>query len=161
MADRFTVDRLWSFYKGITLVRAHFVMSGTTPVLQTWNYPTLNSSAGAYATASTTASPQGGMGTAAQGAEGVKKVARTGTGLWTVTLQDNYARLLDLHGHQTLAGGLSTIVVFGVNSTLTSMTAAGGATIGVALMSSTATVADPGDGTYVTINFVLQNSTAP
>lgn len=166
MANRFTVDRLWSFYKGLSIVRAHILMSSTTPVLQTWVPPSLNSStAGAYATASSTANPQGGIGTAAQGSEGVKSVTRTATGLWTVVLQDNYTRLLGVRVHQALAGGLSTILAVGVNSTLTNLAAAGGAAVGVALLTAgsggaTPVAADPGDTTFVTLTFTLQNSTA-
>lgn len=159
--NRFTVDRLWSFYKGLVLIRAHILMSGTAPVLQRWVPPTLNSSTtGAYVAASTTATPQGGIGTAAIGAEGVESVARTNTGLWTFVLQDNFMRVLEVVPHQALAGGLSTIVAAGVNTTLTNLATVGGSTVAVALLSSSGTAADPGDGTFVTLNFFLSNSSA-
>jgi len=161
MAQRDFKPYLWSILNGLTLIRGHFVMSGTTPVLQKWTYPAPNSGAiGSYSSAATGGGGGGGFGSTA-GAEGVKSVARTGAGLWTVVLQDNYQRLLNLRVHQALAGGLSTIVAAGNNTTITSMTTAGGSTIGVALLSSTGTAADPGDTTFVTLEFELQNSTAP
>ncbi len=162
MASRSFLPQFWSILKGWTRVRAIIKMSGTTPVLQVWNYPALNSgTSGSYSAASTTGGGTTWPTQNQQGAEGVRSISRTGAGLWTVTLQDNYNRVLGISGHQTLAGGLSTIVTVGENSTITNITSAGGSIVGLALLSATATAADPGDGTYVTLNIDLQNATEP
>lgn len=161
--NRFTVDKLNSFQKGLVLLHARVLMSGTTPVLQKWNYPAINSGAlGSYSTAPSSLAQSGGMGTAQIGCEGVKSIARTDVGLWTVTLQDNYQRLLLAPiVTQSLAGGLSTIIACGENTTISSMGASGGSVIGLALLSATATAADPATTTNLDILFLLQNSTAP
>lgn len=164
MANRFTVGQVWGLLKGRTLIGMHVLMSGTTPVLQRWVPPTLNSgTAGSYVAAATTATPQGGVGTASIGSEGVASVARTAAGLWTVTLQDRYTRLLSIEVMQSLPGGLSTISEVGNNTTITNMTpatATSGSIIGCALLSSSATAADPADTTVLDIVFSLQNSSA-
>ena len=159
MANRMNQPNVWSLYKGLTLVRARILMSGTTPVLQKFTYPTLNSGAlGSYATATSSGAGASGFGDAA-GTEGVLSVTRTATGLWTFVLQDNYQRLMDLGVYQSLAGGLSTIVAIGENTTITSLGTAGGSTVGVALLDATANAADPATTTGVTITMLLQNST--
>ncbi len=159
MANRMNIPDVWSLYKGLTVVRARILMSGTTPVLQKYTYPTLNSGAlGSYTTATSSGAGAGGFGDAA-GTEGVLSVTRTDVGLWTFVLQDNYQRMLDLGLYQSLAGGLATIVAIGENTTITSLGTAGGSTVGVALLSSTGTAADPATTTGVTITMLMQNST--
>lgn len=158
MAQRDFKKDLWSLLNGLTLIRFRVTMSGTTPVLQKWTYPTPNSgTVGSYGTAPSSGGGGGGFGSSA-GAEGVKSITRTAQGLWTVVLQDNYQRLLDVSGYQSLAGGLSTIVAIGENTTITSMTSSGGSTIGLALLTATATAGDP--AADVTVSLILQNSTA-
>lgn len=159
MANRFSIDRYWSLLKGVTLIRARVLLSGTTPVLQKWTYPTLNSGAlGSYSTAATSGGGAGGFGDAS-GTEGVLAVARTGAGLWTVTLQDQYQRLLDVGFYGSIAGGTSNIVACSENTTITNMSAASGSILGIALLSSTATAADPTAGSSITLSLILQNAT--
>lgn len=159
MANRFSIDRYWSLLKGVTLIRARVLLSGTTPLLQKWNYPTLNSGAlGSYANAATSGGGAGGFGDAA-GTEGVLTVARTGAGLWTVTLQDQFQRLLDISFHGSIAGGTSNILACHENTTISNMSAASGSILGVALLSSTGTAADPTASSSITLSFLLQNAT--
>ena len=105
--NRFTIDKLNSFQKGLCMLHARVLMSGTTPLLQKWNYPALNTgSLGTYSNAPTSVVGSGGIGTAQIGCEGVKSITRTGAGLWTVVLQDNYQRILGAPlVTQSLAGG--------------------------------------------------------
>ncbi len=162
MASRSFMPDAWSLYKGLTLIRARILMSGTTPVLQSWTYPRLNSgTVGSYATADAAGGGTTWPAQYQQGSEGVRSVTRTGTGLWTFVLQDNYQRLLDWDVRQSLAGGLSTIIALGENTTLSNMASAGGSTIGFALLDATANAADPATTTGVTISMLLQNSTTP
>jgi hypothetical protein len=121
------------------------VPTGTTPVLQKYNYPTLGAGPNAR---TLTAAPTTGGGSGfptryVQGAEGVFSVAKTGTGLWTITLQDQFQRLLALTGNHSIAGGTANIIAITDNPSVTNMTATGGSVIGVALLSATATLADP------------------
>lgn len=157
MANRFFMQSIAALPKGLVVIQARILMSGTTPVLQVWQPPTQGGGYGTYGTATAASA---GFGGTKGGAEGVASVTRTGTGLWTLVLQDNYQRLLDWDVKQQLAGGLSTIVGVGINSTLTDLTTAGGSTVAVALLSATATAADPADTTIVVLNFLLSNSTA-
>jgi hypothetical protein len=131
--------------------------------LQKWNYPTLGTGPNArtYTAAPTTAAGQGYPTMYQNGAEGVRSVTRTGTGLWTLQLQDTYQRVLGVNFNVQKAGGLSTIMAVGINSTLTSLSASGGATIGLALLSATATAADPASGDLVLLSIRLQDATEP
>ena len=94
--------------------------------------------------------------------EGVFSVARTAVGLWTVTLQDAYQRLVGLTGHLSLAGGAGNVVAIHENTTITNMNSGSPARsiIGVAFLSATSTLVDPSLAT-VHLTFTLQNSTAP
>lgn len=159
MANRMTIPDVWSLYKGLTVIRFRVLMSGTTPGLRKFTYPTLNSGAlGTYAAAGSSGGGAGGFGDAA-GTEGVLSVTRTGAGLWTVVLQDQFQRLMDLSVYASLAGGTSNIVAIHENTTITDLSTAGGSTIGLALLSATATAADPDDTSSVTVTMLLQNST--
>ena len=135
--------------------------------LQEWNYPQMGQGTTAPARTYTAAPTTGGSAafpTAyAQGAEGVFSVARTGAGLWTVTLQDSYQRLLGLSCYASLAGGLSAIVAVQENTTITNMASGTPprSVIGVALLSATATALDPASGERINLAFTLQNLTTP
>jgi hypothetical protein len=135
------VARLWAFVT---------IPTGTTPVLMKYNYPQMGQT-GSPARTLTAAPTTGGGNTFptryAQGAEGVFSVARTGAGLWTLTLQDAWQRLLGVRGDHSIAGGTANIIQVVENPTITVMnTAVGGgfcSVIGIGLLSATATLADP------------------
>lgn len=134
--------------------------------LQKWNFSALGSSATpakTYTAASVGPTTFPGWPQCYQsGAEGVYSVVRTNTGLWTLTLQDQYQRLLGMTAHISVAGGLSNIVAVGENTTISSMAPTGGGSIiGVALLSSTATAADPTSGHVVHIHLRLSNASEP
>jgi hypothetical protein len=98
------------------------------------------------------------------GAEGVRSIVRTGVGAWTVTLQDNYQRLLhaDFIVQTAAAGGLSAAVVMGLDGTLMNMGAVGGSVFGLRFMSSTATAAEPStNADLILCRFVLADATEP
>lgn len=134
--------------------------------LQKWLYGafqagTQGTTINTYAAAATATAPLGFPQNYSAGSDGVFSVTRTNTGLWTVTLQDTYIRLLSMAVHISIAGGLSNIVAVGENTTITNMRAANGSVIGVALLSSTGTAADPTSGSLVHLNFRLQNASEP
>lgn len=131
--------------------------------LQKWNYPVFSGGANArtYTAATTTGGGTTYPSQYQQGYEGIRSVARTAEGLWTVTLQDNYQRLVALDCFASLAGGLSAIVHCAENSTISSMSTAGGSVIGVALLSATATALDPADGETIFLHFGLQDASEP
>ena len=131
--------------------------------LREWNYPQMGQGTTAPARTYTAAPTTGGSTSFpsryAQGAEGVYSVARTAAGLWTVTLQDRYQRMVRLTGYASLAGGLSAIDSVAENTTITDMGAAGGSVIGVALLlNSVAT--DPAADERINLSFTLQYLTA-
>ena len=166
MANRSFIDRSYSFLKGEVRLYAAISVTGTTPALLKWNYPSL-APASSVARTYTAALATGGRAAfplqQAQGAEGIFSVARTATGLWTVTLQDAYQRLVRLSGHQSIAGGAGNIVNIAENTTITNMNSGNPAqsVIGVALLSATGALADPTSGSRLNLVFTLQNSTAP
>lgn len=166
MANRTFIDVSNSLVKGEVRLYAAILVTGTTPSLLKWNYPSMapaSSIARTYTAALATGGSAGFPLQSAQGSEGVFSVARTATGLWTVTLQDAYQRLLRVSGHQTIAGGTANIVQVAENSTITNMNSGSPAqsVIGVALLSATATLADPTTASRLNLVFTLQNSTAP
>ena len=170
MANRTFMDKSYSFLKGEVRIYAAISVTGTTPALLKWQYPSMAPASpiartytAALATGGSTAFPL----QEAQGAEGVFSVARTATGLWTVTLQDAYQRLLRLSGHQSIAGGAGNVVNIAENTTITNMNsvpttgAPAQSVIGVALLSATGALVDPTTLSRINLVFTLQNSTAP
>lgn len=162
MANRSFTETHFSLLKREVKLRCVVSVGAAGAVtLQEWIYPVFGGGVNArtYGAAPTT-----GGGTYpnryAQGAEGVYSVVRTATGLWTVTLQDNYQRLVGLYGHSSLAGGLSAIDYVAENTTITNMTATNGSVVGVALLlNSVAT--DPASGERITLTLELQDTTGP
>jgi|SRR6201990_1139109 len=165
MANRTFKDKSYCLVnREVRLYCAVSVGGGGAVTLQKWNYPALQPVAGvsrSYTAASTGAAALGWPQQQAVGSEGIRSVARTGTGLWTVTFQDDYQRCLFVGFSQVLAGGLGNIVAVAQNSTLTNLYAVGGGTLGLALMSSTATAADPTSGSTVLLTFILQDASEP
>lgn len=149
----------------VTLWAFVAVPSGTTPVLQKWNYGAFNAgtSANTYSAAATTGGATTPFNKYAQGAEGIFSVARTGVGLWTLTLQDSYRRLLHVHGDMSIAGGTANIIAVVENPTITNIAAANQGIVGIGLLSATGTLADPTAAatTLVRIQLELQDSTEP
>lgn len=144
MANRTFDQSLLTIQKRIVSLWAVIAMpSGTTPVLQRWKYPSLNSGAGSYVAAATTGGGTSFPNRYVQGADGIFSVARTSPGLWTLTLQDSYQRLLSVSGNHSIAGGTANIVAITENTTITNIAAAGGSVIGIALLNATGTLADP------------------
>lgn len=140
------------------------VPAGTTPVLQKYNFPVLGSGGRTLSAATvTTATPLGFPQNYQAGFEGVFSVARTAVGLWTLTLQDNYQRILRVGGDHSIAGGTANIVSVVENPTITSMSSSNGSVVGIALQSSSATLADPTAGatSVVRIHLVLGDATEP
>ena len=136
--------------------------------LQKWNYPVFGSTttpSSTYTAAPVVAAPPAGTASWPAmyqgGSEGVFSVTRTATGLWTVKFQDSYQRLLFLDGHIKVAAGASNIVAIAENATISNVQTAGGSVVGVALLSSTATVADPTSGHIVNLSFTFADATEP
>lgn len=132
--------------------------------LQQWNYPSLGqlgTVARTYSAAPTTGGGTGFPNRYVQGEAGIFSVVRTAAGLWTVTMQDAYERLVGLKVHGSLAGGLSAIVGAAENTTITNMAAAGGSVIGIALLSATATALDPASGERIFLTLTFADASEP
>lgn len=127
-----------------------YASSGNTVTLKKWDY-----AAGALAAAPTAT----GISPYQTGDAGIKSIARNGTGIYTITLQDGYSRLLGVQYLGTVAAsGVSTVVAVGTWSTVTSPSTG---VIKVTLSSATATAADPADGDVITLAIDLQDSSEP
>lgn len=152
-----------SIIKTERIIRAFVSIAegGTTPVLQKYNYGAFNT--GSVANTFTAAPTTGGATTPfnkyAQGEAGVFSVARTATGLWTLTLQDPWHRLLYVRGHVRVAGGSTNIVSINENSTITNINAANQGIVGISLMSATATLADPTGPCIVCLKIEVSDAT--
>lgn len=135
--------------------------------LQQYNYPTF----GAGPNARTyTAAPVGPALPASSGqwpaqyragSEGIYSVVRTGTGLWTITFQDNYQRLIGLSCFTRKAGGVATISDIAENTTISSMANGSGSIVGLTLLNGAAAAADPASGDQLVITFEFQDATEP
>jgi len=168
MANRSFIDKSYTMVKREVRLYAAVACTGegvtAAVALQKWNYPQMGQTAAparTYTAAPTTPAGQGYPLMYQTGAEGVRSVTRTATGLWTVKLQDNYQRVLRVDAQTQKAGGLSVIVAAGINSTLTDMNATNGSDIGIALLSATATAADPAAGDLILLTFTLADATEP
>lgn len=164
MAQRtYTQEKLGIQKRRVELWAFVAVPTGTKPVLQKYNYPQLGVGGRTLSAAATAAAPLGFPQNYQAGAEGIFSVARTGVGLWTLTLQDNYQRLMTVVGGHEIAGGLANIVTVTTNPSITNMSATNGSVIGIALLSATATLADPTAGatSLVRIKLELQDATEP
>ena len=134
-------------------VTVKYTSSGNVVALQKWNYQTKALAAAPTAT---------GISPYQTGEAGIKSVARTGTGAWTVVLQDSYQRLLGVNFLGTVAAsGVSTIVAMGTNTTGTDVTSNTAPTIKLVLSSATATAADPADGDYINFELILADASEP
>ena len=167
MANRTFIDSNFTIVKRkVELYAAVSVAAAGAVTLQKWVYPTFGAGPlnRTYTTAATPAAVPTGAAYPLQysgGAEGVLSVTRTGAGLWTVVFQDNYQRCLGVQANGQLAGGLSAIVNVGLNSTITSMAAAGGSILGLALLSATGTALDPAAGETMLLTFTMADATEP
>lgn len=167
MAERSFIDKTYTLIKRPVDIYCSIAVGAAGAVtLQKWNYPTLG---GGVNKQTYTSAPTGSVTAQAgnyplryqYGSEGVLSVTRTATGLWTIVLQDNYQRLMGVPYYVSVAGGLSNIVSIAENSTVTNMNAAGGSIIGLALLSSSATAADPTSGHVIRLNFRLADASEP
>jgi hypothetical protein len=148
MANRQFQQFQGSLEKGLVRLCCRVSVAGGGAVtLQKWN----------PATRTYTSAPTSGVGSYSVGAQGIKTVARTGTGAWTVVLQDSYQRLLGVHVTSTAASGVLTVVGVGVDAT-TDVTSNSAPTIKLLFNSATATAADPASGDKIDLEFLLQNS---
>lgn len=169
MASRSFIDKQYSVIKREVRIYCTVSVGAAGAVtLQKWNYPVFGSTtspASTYTAAPVLAAPPAGTASWPAmyqgGSEGVFSVTRTGTGLWTVKFQDSYQRLLNVTGHVKVAAGASNIVAIAENSTVSAVQTAGGSVVGVALLSSSATVADPTSGHIVNLVFTFGDATEP
>lgn len=168
MANRSFIDKQYTLIKGeVDIYFAVSVGAAGAVTLQRWNYPQMGAGSTAPGRTYTAAPTTGGAASfplmAAQGAEGVFSVVRTATGLWTITLQDAYQRMVGLSMYSSLTGGTSTVLAIHENTTITNMASGSPqrSVIGIALLSATATAIDPASGERINIRMTLQNNTEP
>lgn len=147
MANRKFEQFQGSVEKGLVHLFAAVSVASGTPTLKQWNPPG-SGSAGSYTTA-----PSGGYA-------GIKSVATTAAGAWTVTLQDPYVRFLEVRATFHAASGATAAPLMSVVTTGTDVTTSTGGVIKLLFQATAAGGGvDPTDG-YVYLHIVLQNSSA-
>jgi hypothetical protein len=152
MANRFFTEFNYMLDKGVITLFVAIGFNGSgTPTLFQWN-PTTRT----YA-----AAPTGG-------ARGISKIARNGTGDYTITLQDTYQRLLvaglTFISNSNVAGPIYQVKV-ATNPNLAGSTAAQGLgasfnAVEILTFSAQGTAADPGTAELGILNLSMQNSSA-
>jgi hypothetical protein len=168
MASRTFIDSNFSLIKRmVQLFLDISVSEAVTPVptLQKWNYPVFGTgpTARTYTAAPSASTLPSGPGPYplqyAAGSEGVLSIARTAVGLYTLTLQDNYQRLVGLNAFPSGAGGTPVFARVSENTTITNMSNSVGSIIGLAFWDFAALAVDPIG--HVRISLVLQDATEP
>jgi hypothetical protein len=160
MANRQFQQYQMTSLKGVVYLGATVNIGATgAPTLQKWTPVGISNATGAYSAAPTSGA-SGLNNNASIGEQGVKSISRVSTGVYLLTLQDSYARLLDFHCFFSNATGLPTVVYSGVWSVGTNVTTSTGGTIKFTTMSSSATAADPASGDVMGVLMLLQSSTA-
>lgn len=144
--------------KHVQLYAVVTIGSSGACTLKQWS-PTSAGVAGAYTAAGTTAGPFSPAGT-----QGVAGIVRHSAGLYTITLQNPFQRLLGLRVTQISSTGIPTAPIVGVLSTGTDVTTSTGGTIkfqfSAAQSSSvtTLTATDPASGDTLLIEIDLDDS---
>lgn len=110
--------------------------------------------------------PTSGTGYDVGNGEGVRSVARTGTGAWTITLSDPYILLKSVTLENTSnTTGLLTAAAVGViasTTTITTNTGPGnGGVITVVFNDWAGAAVDPASGDTVTLKITLQDASEP
>lgn len=168
IANRTFIDSNFSLVKRMVhLFCTISVSEDATPVptIRKWNYPVFGTGPNARtytAATSATALPSGAGPYPLQytaGSEGMLKVARTGAGLYTLTLQDNYQRMVDLHAYASVASGTPVFALVTENTTITNMAATAGSVIGLAFWDFAAAAVDPIGAVRIAIT--LADATEP
>lgn len=168
MASRSFIDSNFSLVKRMVHLFCDISISeAVTPVptLQMWNYPVLGQGTAArtYTAAVSASTLPTGSGPYplqyAAGSEGVLSVARTAIGKYTLTLQDNYQRLLQVNAHASVADGTPVFSLVTENTTITAMGTPPSSIIGLAFWDFAAAAVDPIG--HVRIMLVLQDATEP
>lgn len=172
MANRtFSQDNYALIHREIRLYTSFSVSEAVTPVptLLRWNYPTLGVGVNARtytAAATATATPSGGAPYPLQyqaGAEGVLSIVRTAVGKYTLQLQDNYQRLVDLNAYASVASGTPVFAIVTENTTISNYAgvavARTGSLIGLAFWDFAAAAVDPIG--VVRLSLTLADATEP
>lgn len=129
------------------------VTEAVTPVpsLLKWNYPTFGGggpNAFTYTAAAVPSTLPTGAGPYPKqyeaGTEGVLTVVRTAIGKYTLTLQDNYQRLVNVNAYAAVASGTPVFAICTENTTITNLrTTSGLGVIGLAFWDFNGAAVDP------------------
>lgn len=135
-------------------------------MLQKWNYPVFGVGVNSrtYTAAATAAALPTGAAYPLQyqaGSEGILSIVRTAVGKYTLKLQDNYQRLVDLNAYAAVASGTPVFAKCTENTTTSNYTGAGvtGSVIGLAFWDFAAAAVDPIG--MVRLSLTLADATEP
>ena len=112
---------------------------------------------------SLTDAPTTGNGYAVGDGAGVRSVARTGTGAWTITLSDPYQYIIGVRGNTGHVTPTATVnmVVYDTSSTPSTNTALGNGGVILVVWFAATTATDPADGDTCYLEIILGDSSAP
>lgn len=128
------------------------------------------SATGATSTAPSSAlvsAPTSGIGYAFSDGFGVRSVARTATGAWTVTLSDPYQFLVGVTLVQTssatglLTSGFGVGIVASTTNVATNTAVGNGGVITLILNNGSGSATDPASGDTLTLEIILSDATEP
>jgi hypothetical protein len=111
--------------------------------------------------------PTSGVGEAFGDGKGVRSVARTGAGAWTITLSDSYIRLEGVLVAQILnatglvTSGFAVGVVSASTNVATNNGVGNGGVIAVVLNNGSGVATDPASGDTIVLKLLLSDATEP
>lgn len=131
----------------VTLQYRHFTAGGAGSVAPTF---------------ALAAAPTSGVGYAYGNQEGVKSVARTGTGAWTITLSDPYQYLIGVDFTTANSGGAVTagnLCVLTTSNVTTNTSVGTGGTVLVVFQNGSYSATDPASGDIIYLTIQLGDGT--
>lgn len=143
MANRYFTQHSYSLEKAPVRLFATVAIGATgAPTLQAYDGKGNASAAGAA------------------GYKGIKSVARSNTGLYNITLQDSYVRLLGLDAQFFNTAASAALGGFWVNRTNTNVQSATAPVVQVQFINAAGAAVELGSGEQLQFEIVLSNSSA-
>jgi hypothetical protein len=149
MSNRLAQQFAYTLEKGVYALGCNISIGATgAPTLNKWNPNTRTYSAAATS----------GSGLYAIGWQGIKSISRVSAGVYLLTLQDTWQRILQFSYSMSNATGLPTTVGVGLWTTGTDVTNKAAPTIKFTCLTATGVAGDPANGDVLGLFILLQNA---